>query len=81
MRTTTTRQGLRDIPSIDRNIGSRWLRLGGWFVAMGSGSAGATELPTIAVAATIDTISTSAAAGVGHDGNDQPSQLRFENAA
>jgi cell wall-associated NlpC family hydrolase len=38
--------------------------LGGGFLAMGAGSAGAVELPPVAVAATIDPVSTSAAAAL-----------------
>jgi cell wall-associated NlpC family hydrolase len=54
--------------------------LGGGFLAMGSGSAGATELPTVAVAATIDTISTSAAAALATMGT-PAFTVRLENAA
>ena len=54
--------------------------LGGGFMAMGSGSAGAVELPTIAVAATIDTVSTSAAAALATMGTANYS-VRFENTA
>jgi cell wall-associated NlpC family hydrolase len=54
--------------------------LGGVAVAMDAGGAGATELPTIAVAATIDTASTSAAAALATMGT--PSfAVRLENAA
>ena len=54
--------------------------LGGGFLAMGSGSAGATNLPTVAVAATIDTVSTSAAAALATMGT-AAFAVRLENAA
>jgi cell wall-associated NlpC family hydrolase len=54
--------------------------LGGGFLAMGSGSAGATDLPTVAVAATIDTVSTSAAAALATMGTANFA-VRLENAA
>jgi cell wall-associated NlpC family hydrolase len=44
--------------------------LGGGFVALGAGTAGATQLPTVAVAATIDSVSTSAAAALATMGTD-----------
>jgi cell wall-associated NlpC family hydrolase len=47
---------------------------------MGSGSAGATELPTVAIAATMDTISTSAAAALATMGT-AAYTVRLENAA
>lgn len=47
---------------------------------MGSGSAGATNLPTVAVAATIDTVSTSAAAALATMGTANFA-VRLENAA
>ena len=54
--------------------------LGGGFVAVDTGNAGAAQLPTIAVAATTDSIATSAAAALATMGT--PSfALRFENAA
>ncbi|MBK5333547.1 MAG: C40 family peptidase [Ilumatobacteraceae bacterium] len=54
--------------------------LGGGFLAMGSGSAGATQLPTVAVAATIDSVSTSAAAALATMGTANYA-VRLENAA
>ena len=42
--------------------------LGGGFVALGADTAGATQLPTVAVAATIDTVSMSAAAALASMG-------------
>jgi cell wall-associated NlpC family hydrolase len=54
--------------------------LGTGLVAMESGSAGAVELPTIAVAATVDTISTTAAAALATMGTDAFA-VRFEDAS
>ena len=54
--------------------------LGGGFIAVDAGNAGAAQLPTIAVAATTDSIATSAAAALATLGT--PSYaLRFENTA
>ncbi len=54
--------------------------LGGGFVAVDAGSAGASQLPSIAVAATTDTIATSAAAALATLGT--PSfAMRFQNTA
>ena len=49
-------------------------------MAMGSGSAGAVEMPTVAVAATVDTVSTSAAAALATMGTANFS-VRLQNAA
>ena len=54
--------------------------LGGGFVAMGAGSAGATQLPPVAVAATTDAVSTSAAAALATIGTDSFA-IRFENVS
>ena len=54
--------------------------LGGGFVAMGPGSAGASELPPIAVAASMDVVSTSAAAALATMGTDSFA-FRFEIAS
>ncbi len=54
--------------------------LGGGFVALGAASAGATQLPTVAVAATIDTASTSAAAALASMGTNAFA-VRLENTA
>jgi cell wall-associated NlpC family hydrolase len=54
--------------------------LGGGFVAIDAGNAGATQLPTIAVAATTDTIATSAAAALATMGT-ASFALRLENTA
>jgi cell wall-associated NlpC family hydrolase len=54
--------------------------LGGGFVAIDAGSAGASQFPTIAVAATTDTVATSAAAALATMGT-PAFAVRFENAA
>ena len=54
--------------------------LGGGFVALGAGTAGATQLPTVAVAATVDSVSTSAAAALASMGTNAYA-VRLENAA
>jgi cell wall-associated NlpC family hydrolase len=54
--------------------------LGGAAVATDTGSAGAVQLPRIAVAATVDTVATSAAAALATMGTDAFA-VRFENAA
>lgn len=54
--------------------------LGGGFAVMGTGSAGASELPPIAVAASMDAVSTSAAAALATVGTDTFA-ARFENAS
>jgi cell wall-associated NlpC family hydrolase len=54
--------------------------LGGGFVAIDTSSAGAVQLPTIAVAATTDSIATSAAAALATMGT-AAYALRFENTA
>ena len=54
--------------------------LGGGFVALGADSAGATQLPTVAVVATIDTVSTSAAAALASMGTNAY-VVRLENTA
>jgi cell wall-associated NlpC family hydrolase len=54
--------------------------LGGAFVAIDAGSAGAVQLPTIAVAATTDSIATSAAAALATMGT-ASFAFRFENTA
>ena len=54
--------------------------LGGGFLAMGSGSAGAAQLPTVAVAATIDNVATSAAAALATMGTAN-FVVRLEDAA
>ena len=54
--------------------------LSGGFVALGAGTAGATQLPTVAVAATIDSVSTSAAAALATMGTGAFS-VRLQNTA
>jgi len=54
--------------------------LGGGFVALDAGNAGAAQLPTIAVAATTDSVATSAAAALAALGT-PAFALRFENTA
>jgi cell wall-associated NlpC family hydrolase len=54
--------------------------LGGGFVGIDSGSAGAVQLPDIAVAATIDTVATTAAAALATMGTDNFT-VRFEAAS
>jgi cell wall-associated NlpC family hydrolase len=54
--------------------------LGGGFVALDAGNAGAAQLPTIAVAATTDSVSTSAAAALAALGT-PAFAVRFENTA
>jgi cell wall-associated NlpC family hydrolase len=54
--------------------------LGGGFVTMGAGSAGAAQYPAIAVAATLDSVSTSAASALATLGTDSFT-VRLENAA
>ena len=54
--------------------------LGGGVVALGAGTAGATQLPTVAVAATVDSVSTSAAAALATMGTDAYA-VRLQSAA
>jgi len=54
--------------------------LGGGFVTMGTGSAGASELPPVPVAASVDPVSTSAAAALATMGTDSFT-VRFEIAS
>ena len=76
-----SREGLsHDIPSEFATLVLAGSVLGGGFVALDAGNAGATQLPTVAVAATIDSVSTSAAAALATMGT-PVFAVRFENTA